>query len=150
MKKLIQTALATASGTVDQRATADVLLKRLSAAPAVRATLDEVERETALLAKDRGATWAQIGAALGTNAEGKPFSGEAAIYRFAGGNARRKEREASATEEPLVGESIAEVAKREGVSPATFRKRAAAGAYPQYRLVATTYRGRPATRVETV
>lgn len=140
---MIQDALATASGTANKRATADVLVQRLASAPAVRASLDEVERETALLAKERGATWAEIGAAF-------EITPEAAIYRFSGGNQRRKEREASATEEPLVGESIAEVAKREGVSPATFRKRAAAGAYPQYRLVETVYRGRPATRVETV
>lgn len=149
---MIETALATASGTVDQRATADVLLKRLASARDVRATLDEVEHETALLARDRKATWAQIGTAFG-------ITSEAAKYRFDGGNERRialrKERkEAAATpaaaKVPLVGESIAEVAKREGVSPATFRKRVDAGAYSQYRLVATTYRGRPATRVETV
>lgn len=139
---MIESALATASGTVDQRATADVLVQRLASAPAVRATLDDVERETALLAKERGATWAEIGSAFG-------ITPEAAIYRFSGGNQRRKERESAAAEEPLVGESIAEVAKREGVSPATFRKRVEAGQYPQYRLVATTYRGRPATRVET-
>lgn len=143
MKKLIQTALAKASGTVDQRATADVLLQRLASARDVRATIDEVEHETALLAREGKATWAQIGKAFG-------ITPEAAKYRFDGGKERRKEREASVPDVPLVGESIATVAEREGVSPATFRKRAAAGAYPQYRLVETTYRGRPATRVETV
>lgn len=141
---MIQDALATASGTANKRETADVLVQRLASAPSVRATLDEVERETALLAKERGATWAEIGGAF-------EITPEAAIYRFAGGNQRRKERDATAAnEEPLVGESIAEVAKREGVSPVTFRKRAASGQYPQYKLVETVYRGRPATRVETV
>lgn len=147
---MIETALATASGTVDQSETADVLLARLAAVPRVRATLDELERETALLARetpsatrDGNVTWAEIGKAFG-------ITPEAAKYRFDGGNQRRKERDAAANEEPLVGESIATVAEREGVSPTTFRKRAAAGAYPQYRLVETVYRGRPATRVETV
>ena len=69
MKKMIQDALAIASGTADKRETADVLVQRLASAPAVRATLDEVERETALLAKERGATWAQIGAAFGITPE---------------------------------------------------------------------------------
>lgn len=146
---MIESALATASGTADKRATADVLVQRLASAPAVRATLDEVERETAQLAKEQGATWAQIGAAFG-------ITPEAAIYRFTGANARRQKRNESnpkpkaSPEEPLAGESITEVAKREGVSPTTFRNRAKSGAYPQYKLVETIYRGRPATRVETV
>ena len=110
MKKLIETALATASGTVDQSETADVLLARLAAVPRVRATLDEIERETALLARetpsatrDGNVTWAEIGKAFG-------ITPEAAKYRFDGGNQRRKERDAAANEEPLVGESIATVA----------------------------------------
>lgn len=143
MKKMIQAALAEASGTLGRRATPEVLVQRLASASEVHAALDEVERETALLAKERGATWAQIGSAFG-------ITGEAAIYRFTGGNERRRARGTSGSEEPLIGESIATAAKREGVSAATFRSRAEAGAYPQYRLVSTTYRGRKATRVENV
>jgi len=139
MKKLIQSALAQASDTVDARGSADVLVKRLAAVRQVQKTLEQVEREYAERARERGATWAQIGDAY-------EVTPEAAMYRFGGGKERRQTR-STAPAEPLVGESLADVAAREGINPATLRRRIQSGVLPQYKLVPTTYRGRPATRV---
>lgn len=143
MRKLIEQALAESSKTVDAKATdADTLVARLSAVRAVQKTLDEVEQAYAERARKKGATWAQIASAQGLKTP------EAAMYRYSGGKERRQTR-STAPAEPLVGESLADVAAREGINPATLKKRIQSGALSQYKLVSTTYRGRPAMRVVT-